>query len=119
MVSRKKPLDKATLDADIAAIGAIADYPEYAPYNPAYSAAALQARVLRLLAAERAELIAREAYELARIERIAAGYDVHEGGLGLKTAVLAQFGPDARIVKAVGLKPKSEYKRPRRRAKPA
>jgi hypothetical protein len=37
--------------------------------------------------------------------------------LGVKDQVIAQFGKDSNEVQAVGLKKKSEYSRPQRRAK--
>jgi hypothetical protein len=46
----------------------------------------------------------------------AAAWALHKAVLGAKSQVIAQFGPDSNAVAALGLKKKSEYRRPPRRS---
>jgi hypothetical protein len=48
---------------------------------------------------------------------VAGEWEFHNLMLGVKDQVIAQFGKDSTQVQAVGLKRKSEYSRPQRRAK--
>jgi len=65
--------------------------------------------------AEEATLRARKALAAARDTEIIAAREFHSAMLGAKTAVTAQYGSDSPAVQAIGLKKKSERKRPTRR----
>ena len=69
-------------------------------------------------AAQEAELHAQNALAAARDAAIAAQWDYHNLVLGVKSQVLAQYGPDSDQVAALGLKKKVERKAPTRASKP-
>jgi hypothetical protein len=66
--------------------------------------------------AEETTLRARRALAPARDAEIAAGREFHDAILGAKAAVIAQYGHESAAVQAIGLKKKSEHKRPVRRS---
>jgi hypothetical protein len=114
--SRPSPSD---LDADRAVVVALQDVSAYAPSNAACSVAALRELVDILARAEEAELRAKRALEVAREQAIAAAKNLHSTVLETKVQVMAQFGSDSPVVHAVGLKQRSERRRPTRRTPPA
>ncbi|MBX0330212.1 hypothetical protein K2Z83_21310 [Oscillochloris sp. ZM17-4] len=113
-MSNKRP-SAAQLDADRAIVVALQDLPGYVPTNPAYSVEALRERVSFLNLSEEAEIRAKRAYEVAREQSIDAAKGVHSLVQETKIQVLAQYGSDSPVVHAVGLKQRSERKRPTRR----
>jgi hypothetical protein len=110
-----KRIPSTTLDEDRDALRAIADMGDYAPANTAYSLAALQELEAALAQAELDEIRARRALDMARDRAIGASRRFHDAIVGAKTQVVAQYGADSPAVMAVGLKRKSEHKRPARR----
>jgi hypothetical protein len=101
--------------ADRAAVLAIRTMADYTPVNPAYSAEALIALEQALLKAEQEELWLQNALAGARDTAAAAAWALHDGILGAKFQVIAQYGADSNAVQAVGLKKKSDRRRPTRR----
>ena len=112
-------LPSPALDADRATLLALKDLSDFTPVNPAHSAQSLSALEAALTRAEEAELRAQKALAAARDVTIAAAWEFHNALLGAKAQVIAQYGNDSRAVQAIGLKKRSERKRPaRRRAAP-
>ena len=109
------PLPTGTLDADRAALLALKDLEDYTAVNSAYSVQALTALEAAVARAEEATLRARNALAAARDVEVAAAREFHNAMLGAKAAVIAQYGNDSLAVQAIGLKKKSERKRPARR----
>ncbi|MFL5803367.1 MAG: hypothetical protein ACJ8CR_16700 [Roseiflexaceae bacterium] len=66
--------------------------------------------------AQQAEIRAQQALAAARDAVAAAEWAFHEGMLGAKTQVIAQYGPDSNVVQLLGLKRKSERRRTLRRS---
>ncbi len=91
----------------------------YAPANIAYAKVAVTANYTALKAAQDAELAAQLALATARDASTAAEWEFHNFMLAVKEQVIAQFGKSSDQVQAMGLKKKSEYKAPARKAKPA
>ncbi len=108
-------LPSGTLESDRASLLALKDLQDYNAVNPAYSAESLVALEAALARAAAATLRARKALMAARAAEIAAARDFHAAMLGAKSAVIAQYGSDSPAVQAIGLKKKSERKRPVRR----
>src|SRR5215216_3480420 len=90
--------------ADRAALNALNDLPDYAPRNPAYSVATLttlkEALEQALLNEERIQKTLTTAHDAVR----AAQWAFHEGLLGAKIEVSAQYGNDSDAIQALGLK---------------
>jgi hypothetical protein len=91
----------------------------YAPANTAYAKIAVTAKYTALKAAQDAELAAQVALATARDAATAAEWEFHNTLLAVKEQVIAQFGKSSDQVQAMGLKKKSEYKAPARKAKAA
>jgi hypothetical protein len=81
-----------------------------------YSATALAELGRAMEEAQQAEVRALQALAAARDAATAAEWALHEGMLGAKAQVIAQYGPDSNAVQLLGLKRKSERRRPVRRA---
>lgn len=113
-VTRLKP---AQIQADRDAFAALQAIAGYAPANAAYALAAIVAARASLDGAQQAETQAAAAAAAARDSAVAREWEFHNLMLGAKDQIIAQFGKDSNEVQAVGLKRKSEYSRPRPRAK--
>ena len=100
------------LEADLTACTALIGMPEYEPQDPSYSRDSLEAKQARMRAAQAEEIRLRGALKAARDAAVAAEWDFHNAVLGAKWEVTAQFGDDSEQVQALGLKRKSEYRRP-------
>ena len=105
-----------TIDDDRAVLRALQDIMGYAPHNPAHTTASLIQSEDALQQAEIEAERARLAYDAARERLVVASWSFHNDITGAKTEIMAQFGADSQIMHAIGLKKKSERKRPTRRA---
>src|SRR5258706_13750221 len=114
-VNQKRALSHPEMQSDHIALLAIRDLADYTPHNPAYSASALVALDVALTHAQEEELRLHNALEAAHDATIVAAWARHNGVLGAKAQVIAQDGADSKAVQAIGLKRKSERKRPTRR----
>ncbi|MBK9713554.1 MAG: hypothetical protein IPO81_19975 [Kouleothrix sp.] len=110
-----KRLPQATIDADRAGLVALKQLADYAPANPALSVAALCALEERLRKAEEAAILAENQYAAACDAREAAQQELHSAMLGVKATVIGQYGHNSDAVQAIGLKKKTDYRRPGRR----
>jgi hypothetical protein len=113
---RLKPVQ---LQADFDALTALNSFAVYTPANVAYAKTAVTAKHTALKAAQDAELAAQVALATARDAAAAAEWDFHNTVLAVKEQVIAQFGKSSDQVQALGLKKKTEYKAPTRKAKAA
>jgi hypothetical protein len=100
------------LQEDLDTHTALQTIANYTPVNTAYSKTALAARLSAMKTAQDAHLAAQNALAAARDEANAAEWDFHNAILGAKDQVIAQFGKDSDQIQALGLKKKSERKRP-------
>lgn len=107
------------LQADLDIYTALQGIAAYTPANAAYAKAAVTAKYTAFKAAQDAELAAQVALSTARDAATAAEWDFHNTMLAVKEQVIAQFGKNSDQVQALGLKKKSEYKAPTRKAKGA
>ncbi len=117
MATHQRPrLRPALLQADKDALAALQAIPGYQPMNPAYTVAELESALNAHTQAQSAEVQAQAAYAAARDTAAATERRFHDLMVGMKEQVIAQFGSNSNEVAAVGLKKKSEYKRPLRKA---
>ncbi len=107
------------LQADLDSQVALAAMTDYKPANTAYSAANITTALTTMQAAQQAELRAQTALDTARDAAAAAEWRFHDAMLGVKDQVIAQYGKSSDQLQALGLKKKSEHKRPVRAAKAA
>lgn len=112
-------IGKTVLEADLDAQVALASIADYKPANPAFSQENVQAALDAMQGAQQGEILAQTALDTARDAAAAAEWRFHEAILGAKTQVAAQYGVNSDQVQSLGLKKKSERKRPARAAKAA
>jgi len=103
------------MKSDRAALVAIRELHDYAPANPTLTTESLTALEQALLQAEQEELRLQNALATARSTVITAAWALRQGILGAKAAVISQYGPDSNAVQSLGLKKKSDRRRPSRR----
>jgi hypothetical protein len=102
----------SVLEDDSNALTAIKAMTDYAPANSEYSVDNLNNKQSIMNEAHRAELLAKNAYMAARDASNYAQWNFHKSILGAKSQVIAQYGDDSNEVQSLGLKKKSERKRP-------
>ena len=101
----------------VAAIGTLV--PAYTPANAAYSPVNLSNALAAMTASQNVEVQKIADAEAARDGANAKEWAFHNAVLEAKKQVLAQYGSDSDQVQAIGLKRKSEYKKPTKKKKPA
>ena len=114
--NRNRRLPADVLLADRQVLVGIQLLTDYAPFNSAYSAEKLAELRQAMEAAQQAELSAQQALTAARDAAQVAEWAVHDGVIGARDQVVAQYGPDSNAMQLVGRKRKSERRRPARRA---
>ena len=117
MPDQNRRLNPAQIQADRDAFAALQAIAGYAPANGAYAMTAIAAARASLDGAQQAETQTAAAAAAARDSAVAREWEFHNLMLGAKDQIIAQFGKDSNEVQAVGLKRKSEYSRPKPRAK--
>jgi len=94
------------------AVAAINGFSDYAPSNSNYSKANLAAAQDAVKTAQDEETRTKGIFDAARDAANAAEWALHNLVLKSKDQVIAQYGDDSDQVQAVGLKKKSEHKKP-------
>ncbi len=107
-----KRLPPGQLQADRETQTALQALTDYRPANPTYSADKVSGLLAAMQSAQDAEVNAANALSAARDTAVAAEWEFHNAILGVKDQVVAQYGKDSDQVQAMGLKKKSEHKRP-------
>jgi hypothetical protein len=110
--NQTRRLKPHNLKSDRSALTAIRNLPDYTPSNPIATAAALAALSEAKEQAHEAEIRARQALSAARNAAVAAEWALHNALLQAKIQIIAQYGDDSDAVAAVGLKKRSERRRP-------
>jgi len=119
MANQSRRLRPEELEADRAAVVAVQSIPGYQPLNTAYSAQTLVDLNKARDAAQHAEILAQQALATARDIACASEWALHNSVIGARTQMRAQYGDDSNEVQAVGLKKRSDRKRPSRPVRPA
>jgi len=114
-----KRIAPAQQQTDLDSYTALQGIENYSPANETYNREAVTDKFNALKAAQDAELAAQVALATARDAATAAEWEFHNTMLAVKEQVIAQFGKNSDQVQALGLKKKSEYKAPVRKAKAA
>lgn len=112
-------IDTQTILADQTTMIAVQNFTDYNPNNPLYTKAALAEKQAKLDAARAAEIHAQNTLYALRDAATTAEWEYHQAVLGLKEQVIAQYGSDSDQVRALGLKKKSDRKRPAMRVRAA
>lgn len=97
---------------DLNGFAALKAIPDYSPNNSAFEVNKLEESYNAMLA-KQVDFAQKEAsYKSARDEKVLAEWDFHNKILGAKEQVIAQYGKSSNEVQAIGLKKKTEYKKP-------
>jgi len=112
-------LRPAQMQADMDAYMALQAIENYTPANTTYALEAVGNKLDAMKAAQDAEFAIQNALATARDASTAAEWEFHNFMLAVKEQVIAQFGKNSDQLQALGLKKKSEYKAPARKAKSA
>ncbi len=115
--NQSRRVNLAVLKEDQDALTALATITDYKPANAAYTLVNLTAALTAMQAAQQAVVRAQGTLDTARDAAAAAEWRFHEAVLGAKDQVLAQYGKSSDQLQLLGLKKKSERKRPVRAAK--
>ena len=115
-INQHRRLRGDDLDDDEKTLIGIQNLQGYAPHDGVCSKDNLARLAEQKRAAQQEEIRVTQAMERARIAAIAAEWTMHNALLKAKHEVRAQFGDESDVLPTVGLKRKSERKRPVRRA---
>lgn len=113
--NRSNRLPADDIQANRNALIGLQSLPDYAPSNRVYAAPNLADLGRAMEQAREDEVRAVQALARARAAAAEAEWALHDGILGAKAQVIAQYGADSNAVQLVGLKRKSERKRSARR----
>ena len=101
------------LQKDVDAFAAIKTLtPAYAPSDSHFTAALMTTGQTNMGTAQGTEVTKKGEFAAARDAANAAEWAFHNLVIGARDQVRAQYGEDSDQVQAIGLKKKSEYKRP-------
>lgn len=109
---KPKRLTKKQIQEDIDAFAALQAVAGYAPSNADFSLANATASHAAMEASQTDEVQKQAALDAARDAAADDEWAFHNLMLGVKTQIKAQFGADSDELQAIGLKKKSEYKKP-------
>jgi glutathione peroxidase-family protein len=113
--NQTRRLTPSILAEDLEIFAALKTLQNYRPANQAFTVEAISAIETSRMAAHDKEMQTAADYEAVRDDHVALQWDFHNGMLGAKDQVVAQFGPDSNEAQAMKLKKKSEYKNPTRK----
>jgi hypothetical protein len=111
-----RPVPPSVLSEDREAFDALQGITNYLPANAAYKTETIKAARDRVDEAQRELTQAEAVVDARRSALTGAQWEFHNGMLGAKVQVEAQFGSDSDEYASLKLKKKSEYKTPARRS---
>jgi hypothetical protein len=103
------------LAIDLETYAAMQNLSNYAPANPAYDKATNTTRYNDMIAKQQREAQLAGELAAARDDRVGSEWAFHNGMLGTKDQVAAQYGTDSNEYQSIGRKKKTEYKSPKRK----
>jgi hypothetical protein len=117
MATPSRRLEPEVLADDESAFNNLLSISNYQPANPAFALDNGRTAKADYDTTRAAEDVAKKAYEAARDAAAAAERVFHDFIVGARVQVEAQFGHSSDQLQSVGLKKKSEYKKPGGRKK--
>lgn len=112
--NRRMPADN--VQANRNALIGLQSLPDYMPANRAYTVERLLEIAQEVERLREEEVRAAQTLAMLRDQAASAEWAMHDGILGARAQVIAQYGPDSHAVQLLGLKRKSERKRTVRKA---
>ena len=111
----KRRIPDAVLDDDKTALIGLQSIVGYKPTNANYTVEKIVALATDWENKQKAAIAAKQAAETAMDDLVDAARLFHDAILGAKNQVVAQFGDDSNEIQTVGMKKRSDYKRPIRK----
>lgn len=105
------------LEKDGNSLIALKEIPDYNPTNPDYSFEKVSALYEKMRERKTTETKAEQVLKTAHDEAVNAEWEFHNTMLKVKDQIIAQFGDDSNEIQSLGLKKKSQRKRPQRKPK--
>lgn len=115
---KTRKLNPKDLQEDADALAALEAMPDYNPSNPVFSKANAQTIKAATLAKQEKEVQDYAAWQASRDATVAAEWERHDFVIGARAQVKAQYGENSDQLQAMGLKKKSEYKKPTKKKTP-
>jgi len=115
---KTKRLRPKDLQEDVDALAALDSFADYNPSNPAYTKANGDAIKAATLAKQEKEVQDYGVWQASRDSAVASEWERHDFVIGARAQVKAQYGENSDQLQAIGLKKKSEYKKPSKKPKP-
>jgi len=112
--TRRLTLTEITADRMINV--AVQELGDYTPSDKTYTSTLLVTLERAMQQSQQAEIRAQNTLAASRDAAFAAEWALHNAVLRTKAQVIAQYGPDSDAIQSLGLKKKSDRKRPVRRA---
>ena len=117
-MAKKKRLTRKVLQEDLDAFAALKAIGDYKPSNSAYTLANITTSHSTMNDSQTDEVQKQGALDAAKDIATDDEQSFHDGILGAKTQVKAQYGENSNEFQSLGMKKKEEYKVGRRTAKP-
>lgn len=117
-VNTNRRLTPDSLNQDVDSLNGLKAIPNYATTRSIATAESLQQAYQVMLAQQQAETEKLAVYRAAADAARLAEWEFHNGILAMKEVVRGQFGSDSDEAQSVGLKKKSDRKRPTRQKTP-
>ncbi|NOS91000.1 MAG: hypothetical protein HOP30_03700 [Cyclobacteriaceae bacterium] len=118
MEKKMRRLSKSITEKNVVACSNIATITNYTPVKEESSKEMLKLHLDQMLDAKRMEADAEVKWKAQRASAIEAEWQLHTTMQACKAYVVSQFGPDSNEAESIGLKKKSEYKKPKRKKTP-
>jgi hypothetical protein len=115
-IDKTRRLNPSILTQDLDAFAALQAIVGYAPANPAYTIANGNGAKTLMTGQQTTEAQAKAAADAARDNAVNAEWQFHDYMLGAKDQVKAQFGSSSNELQGLGIKKKSEYDKPKKKA---
>lgn len=105
------------LEKDGNSLIALKKIPDYNPTNPDYSYEKVAWLYEKLRERKSTETKAEQTLKTAHDEAVKVEWEFHDTMLKVKDQIIAQYGDDSNEIQSLGLKKKSQRKRPQRKPK--
>jgi hypothetical protein len=105
-------LQPSIIQDDLTGYAALKAIPDYKPSNPVFEVSKIEESYNNMVAKQVYYAQKEADFKAARDEKVLAEWDFHNKLLGAKEQVIAQYGKSSNEVQAIGLKKKTEYKKP-------
>jgi hypothetical protein len=116
---KRRRIKQAVLESDKESLLGVSSIAAYKPTNTLFATDKISALMTDMVAKQNASFTAKGTYENLADAAQDAEQAFHEAILGMRKQVVAQFGDDSPEVRLIGMKRRSDYKKPTRKKEKA